>query len=298
MMSECETTLINNYPDWGFNETTIDQVCRGGTTIIGNLTLIETLYVTDSYYNYAMANDMIKIGMINKINIEHSGKYIVTALKDQSFSNKNITSVVFPSNITTIGNNAFANNKLTSVTIPDTVTSLGGGAFKNNNLSSVTIPKTITSIGGSTFQNNKLSNVVIPNNITSIGNSAFENNKLNNVTFSQNLTSIGLSAFRVNNITNLVISDSVRTIGTQAFSNNPLKTIVFGESSQISTIGNAAFYLNNPNAPTLTIYNNTKRSFDWVKSISKNHLGESMVTGTLEKATEYPKTIIKEGYPE
>ena len=64
-----------------------------------------------------------------------------------------LTSVIIPDSVTTIGGVAFSNcTNLTSVMIPDSVTSIGNDAFSNcTNLTSVTIPDSVTIIGDRAF---------------------------------------------------------------------------------------------------------------------------------------------------
>ena len=65
-----------------------------------------------------------------------------------------LTSVTFPSSVTSIGEYAFSGcSGLTSVTIPSSVTSIGGAAFSRcSGLTSITIPSSVTSIGSSAFE--------------------------------------------------------------------------------------------------------------------------------------------------
>ena len=91
--------------------------------------------------------------------------------------------------IVTIGANVFANNQLTSVIIPNSVTSIGNAAFNNNQLPDVqafiykrnsdgSIDNTkIVSYGGA-----KRDNVEIPSSVTNIEGSAFRYNQLTSVT--------------------------------------------------------------------------------------------------------------------
>ena len=70
------------------------------------------------------------------------------------YENTNITSVVIPNCVTSIGDNAFYNcRSLTSITIPDSVTSIGSYAFYDcSSLTSITIPDSVTSIGSGAFR--------------------------------------------------------------------------------------------------------------------------------------------------
>ena len=88
----------------------------------------------------------------------NSTTYKVTAIADGTsssgaFYDSNITSVVIPDTVTSIGNYAFSScSNLTSITIPSSVTSIGENAFWYcNSLTSITIPSSVTSIGKAAF---------------------------------------------------------------------------------------------------------------------------------------------------
>ena len=134
-----------------------------------------------------------------KIASEYKGLPIKTIYREAFQNNRNITSVVIPDTVTSIGDYAFSYcSNLNSVVIGDSVTSIGDYAFSRcTNLSSVVIGDSVTSIGGYAFYYcSNLNSVVIPDGVTSIGNYAFS---------------------RCSNLSSVVIGDSVTSIGNYAF---------------------------------------------------------------------------------
>jgi len=79
-----------------------------------------------------------------------------------SDDNTEITNLVIPNSVTSIGDLAFRYcSSLTSVTIPNSVTSIGNSAFTScSGLTSITIPNSVTSIGSYAFNCENLATVV------------------------------------------------------------------------------------------------------------------------------------------
>ncbi len=139
-----------------------------------------------------------------------------------SDENTEITDLVIPDGVTSIGNYAFFMCRgLISVSIPHSVTSIGKGAFEEcRNLTSVSIPNSVSSIGNYAFKTcNGLTSIEIPNSVASIGNYAFSGcSGLTSVTIPNSVNSIGQRAFyQCSGMTSVSIPNSVTSIGSQAF---------------------------------------------------------------------------------
>ena len=153
-----------------------------------------------------------------------------------SDENTEITHLVIPNGVTSIGNRAFFYcTGLSSVTFPNSVTGIGNEAFSYcTGLTTVNIPNSVTIIGGYAFNHcTGLTTVNIPNSVKSIEDFAFEScSGLTSVTFGNNVTSIGGYAFyHCSGLTSVTIPNSVTSIGYNAFNGCNLSTVI----SQIKT---------------------------------------------------------------
>ena len=133
-----------------------------------------------------------------------------------------ITNLIIPNSVTSIGNRAFYGcSGLTSVSIPNSVTSIGESAFRScSGLTSITIPNSVTSIGLAAFGRcSGLTSITIGSGVTSIGHYAFDGcSGLTSVTIGSGVTSIGFYAFQnCSGLTSVTIPNSVTSIGEYAF---------------------------------------------------------------------------------
>jgi len=77
------------------------------------------------------------------------GNMSVTAIGENAFQNKQITSVIIPNGVTNIGDYAFRNNQINEIVIPNSVINIGQRAFAGNSLyNGITIGSNVTLGGG------------------------------------------------------------------------------------------------------------------------------------------------------
>lgn len=135
---------------------------------------------------------------------------------------------------------------------------------------------------GGVFSFDSLTSVIIPDTITDIGSFAFSNN----------------------NLTSLTIPDSVIYIMNKAFGNNNLQYVLINEGSKLRSIISEAFSISGY-AHSLTIYNNSGKSFDWGNA-TQYRSGYTFVTGSIPSyayspvygsGTTYGPVEVVTGYP-
>ena len=159
----------------------------------------------------------------------------VTSIGGNAFYRcEGITSVTLPSTLTAIGSNAFAYTNIESVAIPASVTEIEEGTFKHcANLTSVTIPEGVTTIGGSAFANSGLTSLTLPSTITSMSQSFYGCADLATLTLTPGITTLGQSFYNCPKLTTVNIPGSVKEIGSSDFSScTGLTTVTLNEGTE------------------------------------------------------------------
>lgn len=150
----------------------------------------------------------------------------VDGLSNSKKDNKDfITSVTFPSTVTTIGSLAFYGyTKIKSVVIPNTVTTIYNNAFAYcTSLTSITLPKDIANLSTNyqLFQGcTDLKSVTIPSGWTEIPYGMFSGCKnLTTVNIPNTVTKIDIDAFSgCTSLKSIAIPNSVKEFGNYVFS--------------------------------------------------------------------------------
>ena len=198
--------------------------------------------LTNNTASVAVAPRMTPTGPITiPSEAEIDGKiYKVTHIEALGFHECQVTKIVIPSSVTSIGDGAFYNcHTLTRINIPSNVTSIGIGVFGGcDALKDITIPSSVTNIGDHAFGGcGGLKDLTIPSSVTNIGDSAFYDCKnldlvINNTEW--NVT-VGRDAFQGCKSVTWEIPDKEST-GLQFEVSDTTAVVVKGDYSKLDSV--------------------------------------------------------------
>ncbi len=186
-------------------------------TALGNGTAMKGIFMySEGEKNYAPTS------VILPSTLKSIGNFTFASNPKLKYEMEEMTTIVLPEGLESIGQTAFQQSPITSVSIPDSVTSLGTAAFVGSALTSVKISNSLKEIPANAFSGQddrkmEIENLVIPEGVESIGSRAFAGAHVHNLKLPSTLTKIGANAFENHQLTSLVIPEKVTDIGNYAF---------------------------------------------------------------------------------
>ncbi|MBO4814578.1 MAG: leucine-rich repeat protein [Muribaculaceae bacterium] len=203
--------------------------------------------------------------------------YAAQSVPAMAFFDMQLTQVVLPASLKSIGMGAFAGcDQLATIELPATIDSIGSYAFNGSGLTSVNVPASVKYVGEGAFSNcqaltmanveasvlganlfkadEQLATVTLGPQVTDLGNGAFNGcYALASIVMPEGsaLARVGDEAFIRSGLTtiNLENLNSLSSVGEWAFAQSALEQIALPAS--LATIGQGAFYY----APSLVQLN-------------------------------------------
>ncbi len=195
-------------------------------------------------------------------------------------NNQEITDLVIPEDITSIGYNAFCRCEglksvtfhdkltylgansfysctgLTNVEIPASIKTINEGAFMRcSNLASVTIPEGIETIGFEAFAHSGLKTLTLPSTIRDMSQSFVSCEQLETLTLTDGITELDGSFYYCHALKEVRIPGSIKKLSYQDFNScNSLETVVFDEG-----VEEIAGFSSNPKLKNITIPSTVKK---------------------------------------
>lgn len=180
----------------------------------------------------------------------------------KSVTDKNLTSIVLPSNVKEIANNVFKESNITEIVLNEGLETIGDACFLDSKIKEINFPSSLKHIGKAAFQDcnmlekvdlsqteiqiicesafidSGLKEIILPSNLKEIASQAFYGTgNLQNISISQSTTVIGNKAFCKSGLTSITLHNGLKTIGYMAFANCTGLTKISKTSESTNTEG-------------------------------------------------------------
>lgn len=212
-LSAVQGAVVNLYATWSPALKWTYSLSDGKATLTG---------VRDAQGNTSTITGMLRLP-------DSVDGYPVTGIASYAFRMLNVTSIVIPDSVTSIGQEAFAScSSLTDIVFPPGVTNLPYGVCDLcTSLAHVTLPSNLVSIGQRAFEWCRgIREISFPTTLRSIDTWAFDSAKFTRLDLPEGLTTLAERAFNRNSLlTDVVIPSSVTNLGA-AFAQCPALTNV------------------------------------------------------------------------
>ncbi len=258
----------------------------------------------------APSNEMTISETVTYTSDNQSQRFTVTEIADNVYKEKtNLTKVVLPSTLQSIGANAFSGcSSLGEVNFPSTLQSIGANAFYGcSSLGEVEFPSTLESIGANAFYGcSSLVEVEFPSTLQSIGENAFYGcSSLATITFNGATPTIGENAFSgVNENVVINVPGLYGESYINAFSENLINKIKTDKALITlfpGSCGKIKVYVVNEddgNAKLQDIIDNNKVVVDWGKTVKIEAVANSgygvswlKIDGEQQRGNSYTTTL-------
>ena len=220
-------------------------------TITGSMDARDFKFINDSL-DHVTSFDLTQVNIVayhtSKPLFAYEIDYQANSIPAMAFFDKNVTSVMLPTTLRTIGMAAFAGcESLTSITLPEGLDSIADYAFSASGLNELTLPTSIRSIGEASFSNiiPLASATIAPSASLTIGKRAFLGcHNLTSLTLGENVTAIDEGAFKGTTQLQQISftgADNLRHIAKEAFVSSSITNFNFEEAPALTNIGEWAF---------------------------------------------------------
>ena len=206
-----------------------------GCANLGTIYLPQSLtYISrNAFYNCQRLQHIYIEDVASWCNVSMYGRDSCPSLYGAYFylNNEKITSLVIPSNVTTIEAYTFMRAQIDEIIISDGVTKLGLNAFKSCTAKKIYIPQSVTDLGCNTFE---LSYGELEINCECISNyiatgTPFYRNYFSKITIGEQVTTLEDYIFNNNSCVEAIkIGSNVTSIGDYAFYHTPKLAIIEG----------------------------------------------------------------------